>query len=602
MSMAEVFPPKRDPAEGLPNALESRLATLTELVSRLETRVAALESVRSDAPMPLEPALSGTPLPPAAAPVVLPGSVRFMGLLGRTCLILGGATFIRALVDASTIHRGWGVALGLAYAITWGMLADRARQPLDAGFHALASILITYPLIVESTARFGILPPGLAAFLLLTATCLHGAVAWRRELQPIMWIATFASLGSGLALMATQRTIEPFLTVFLVLGIATFWATQGRKWQGLRWPTALAANLGVLILTSLATWHGGTPEAYRGLQPAKAMGFALALALLFIGSFALRLLQQRCVVKAFEVTQTILVLLVGCGGALRVALASGSAAGLLGAGFATAGAGCYAAAIPFAEDRAETRANFHYFSFLALSFLLLGGAVLLPLPVFAPLAGALGLGSMLAGLRLHRPVLILQSGLYLLAAALSSGLTLWTFRAFLSPAGLTAALPLSGSLSLACLAMAVAVFVLRPLADPVTAKVRPVVLLLGAATAGGLGALAIHASMAASTSGPADPGALAAVRTGVLSALALLLAWCGRRFPALELRWLVYPLLIVTTLKFLFEDLAVGRALTLFAGFMCFGATLMFAPRLLKAPAAPARGADPNPHPPEVDP
>jgi hypothetical protein len=602
MSMAEVIPPNHNPADGLPGALESRLASLAEAVSRLETRVAALETSKGEVGALLSPALTEIPLPPAAASAALPNSVRLMGLMGRTCLILGGATFIRALVDASTIHRGWGVALGLAYAITWALLADRAKQPLDAGFHALASILIAYPLIMESTARFGVLTPGLAAFFLLAVTCLHGAVAWRRDLQPIIWTATFASLGSGLVLMSTQRTIEPFLAVFLVLGAGALWATQGGRWQGLRWPTALAANLGVLILTSLATWHGGPPEAYRGILPGLTMVFALALAVLYIGSFSLRMLQRRMVVKAFEVAQTVLVLLVGCGGALRVALASGSGTGLLGAGLSMAGAGCYAAAIPFAEDLEGTSANFHFFTFLALIFLLLGGPFVLPVPVFAPLAGALGLAVMVAGLRMERPILILQSSLFLLAASLASGLAAWTFRAFLSPTGPASSLPLTGILSLVCLSATVAIFVLRRPSAAITSRVRPVILILGAAAAGGLGALAIQVSTVASSSRLLDPGALAAVRTGVLSGLTLALAWCGRKFPALELRWLVYPMLIVTALKFLFEDLAVGRPLTLFIGFMCYGATLMLAPRLLKAPSPPDRGDSPHLLNPEVDP
>src|ERR1035438_6354381 len=177
MSTAEVYPPRRDPAEALPDGLEVRLASLAEIVSRLERRVAALEGSSSVGALPPEPDLPGGPVPQAIPQATLPSPVRVMGLLGRTCLILGGATFIRALVDASPIHRGWGVALGLAYAITWVLLAERARRPLDAGFHALASILIAYPLIVESTARFGILAPGLAAILLLAVTLLHGAVA-----------------------------------------------------------------------------------------------------------------------------------------------------------------------------------------------------------------------------------------------------------------------------------------------------------------------------------------------------------------------------------------------------------------------------------------
>ncbi len=597
MPTAEVFPPEHNPADRTPGSLEARLASLTEAVARLEARVASLESTSPQPKVPLETVLAST----TAETTDLPNPVRTMGLIGRVCLILGGGTFIRSLVDAQTLPHGWGIALGLAYAATWALLALRAKQPLDAAFHALASILLTYPLIAESTVRFGILEPGLAAFLLLGATCLHGAVAWRRDLKGILWTTTMASLGSGLAMMAMVRSIEPFLSVFLVLGIATLWLTQGR-WAGLRWPTALAADLAVLVLTALAAWSGGTPEIYRTITPGRSMGFALALVVLYVGSFAWRMLKQRSGPGAFEVAQTVLVFLVGFGGALRIALATGSGAGPLGVGSALAGLGCYAAAIPFAAEREGSRANFRYFSFLGLTFLLLGGPIALPLQVFATLACALGLVAMVAGLRQNRPVLVLQSSLYLFAGVVASGLAAWVLRAFLSPAGPSAVPTLGGILSLGGLVSSVLIFLLRRPSMALTTRVRPLILVLGAAATGGLGALVIQFCAGAFLAGAPNPGTLAAIRTGVLSALAILLAWGGRRAPALELRWLVYPLMTVTALKFLLEDLAVGRPLTLFLGFMCFGATLMLAPRLLKMPAAPDKGPDDLTPKPEVHP
>ena len=607
MSTAGVPPLRRAQAE-VPGPLEVRLGALVEAVLRLEGRVATLEgagpaptlSTEARAPVAARPtALARTATLPTE---VLPSPASLIGLIGRVCLSLGGATLIRALVDAGSIHRGWGMALGLAYALTWILLADRAKSKLDAAFHALASILIAYPLLVESAARFGILTPGLAALLLLVVTCVHSAVAWRRDLHSIIWAATLASLGSGLALMAALRAIEPFLSVFLLLGVGSLWLTYGRKWQGLRWPTALAADLGVLILTSLAAWPGGTPEAYRGITSSRAMLLALALVLGYLGSFALRMLQRHRAVNAFELFQTTLVLLLGFGGALRVGLASGSGVGLLGAGAALAGVGCYATALPFAEDLEETRANFNFFTFLGLILLLLGGPIGLPLPAFAVLGGVLGLGAMQVGLQLRRTILVLQSGLYLSAAAVASGLAAWTFRAFLAPAGPVTALASAGLLVLACLTGTLALFLLRRPAAAATAKLRPLLLILGAATAVGFGALAIRAGAMALGSGPTDAGLLAVIRTAVLASLAILLAWAGRRLPALNLRWLVYPLLTVTALKFLFEDLAVGRPLTLFLGFMCFGTTLILAPRLLKAPTSPEGDGAPNSSLPEVDP
>ena len=595
--MADLPSPQPAPAEAL-GMLEKRLVGLTDLVLRLEQRIAALEGTAPAVCLPPAVASRPTPGPPAE---IIPQPVRLIGLVGRTCLILGGATFIRALVDAGTLRGGWGVTLGLAYALTWTLLSLRARNPVDAAFHALASILITYPLIVESTARFDILAPGLAALLLFVVTCLHATVAWRRDLQPILWIAALASVGACFAVMAARQSIEPFLTVFLLLGAGSLWLTYGRRWHGLRWPMALSADLAVVILATLVAWPGGPPEAYRGLPPARAMGFGVALVGVYLGSFALRMLQRRRVVNTFEAVQTTLVLLAGFGGALRIGLITHTGVGLLGAGALVAGLGCYGLSTWFARDEADLRPNFRFFTFLGLVFLLLGSWVVLPLPVFGPLAGALGVGTMLLGLTRRRTALIFQSGLYLLASTVATGLALWTFRAFLAPAGLPAALALPGLLSLALLGIALVAFLVKQPPVELTATVRPYVLLLGAAVLGGVGALFIQTCCGVPGAGKLDIGVLAAVRTAVLSALAILLAWFSRKVPALALRWLVYPLLIVTALKFLFEDLAVGRPLTLFLGFMCYGATLMIAPRLLKAAAAPEGDPDPNVAHPEVN-
>ncbi|MFN7959315.1 MAG: hypothetical protein U0P46_13465 [Holophagaceae bacterium] len=303
--------------------------------------------------------------------------------------------------------------------------------------------------------------------------------------------------------------------------------------------------------------------------------------------------QKQRVVNAFEKVQTLIVLLVGFGGALRVALATGSGAGVLGSGASLAGFGCYATALRFAEERDETRANFSFFTVLALLLVLLGGFIALPLGVFAPMSGALGLLVLGTGLRMRRTVLFLQGGAFLLAGLLASGLLSWSIRAFFAAGGVSASMSLPGALCLGFLAGALAWFLLRRPADALTRKVRPLILGLGALAAIGAGAQAVRSLGAALSPGAPQADLLATIRTGILSLLALALAWFGRRRPILELRWLVYPLLIVTALKFLFEDLAVGRPLTLFLGFTCFGATLMVAPRLLKG-TAPSNASTPE--------
>ena len=205
-------------------SLESALTKLMERVSALEAQAHLLPAPPAEVPAPAISALEPAPLP------TLPSGVLILGLVGKVCLVLGGAYFIRALVDAGTLRSASGAALGLAYAAAWALIALRTRQSIVASFDTLASILIAYPLLVESTIRFGILPPGLSAFLLLAVTALHAAVAWRRDLQPMLWIATLASVGAGFTMMIASRTLEPFLAVLMLLGLGSLWLTTGRKW------------------------------------------------------------------------------------------------------------------------------------------------------------------------------------------------------------------------------------------------------------------------------------------------------------------------------------------------------------------------------------
>ena len=568
--------PQSTETQGQP--LDSRVASLEAALAEVLDRVALLEAHGPVAvPKPAPTVVLDTEALPA-----LPSGVQFMGLIGKVCLILGGGYFIRTLAEAGRLPNALSVALGLAYAATWAIIALRDKQPMVATFDALASILIAYPLLVESTVRFKWLAPEVAAPLLLAVTAVHLTVAWRRDLQPMAWLATLASLGSAFVMMAATHAIEPFLALLLVLGLGVLWLTYGRRWQDLRWPTALAANLGVLVLAYLGGWTGGPPEGYKHLSPGRAMAFALALVAAYIGSFAWRMLKQRRAANTFERIQTVLALVVGFGGALRLSMASGSGAGMLGIGAVLAGLGCYAAGSRFAQEEGETRSNFDYFSSLGGLFLLLGGGMLEPLPHLAVTAGCVGLVLLWGALRLNRLSLRLQAGVYLAVAAGASGLLKWTFQAFLDPAGPGAAPSAAAFIVLVIFGIGVAHYLTRPPEQTTGAKIRTLALAISALTVLGLGALVVWAIGPAKAAGPADLARLAVGRTAVLTTLTIALAWSARRVSGLDLRALVYPLLALATLKFLFEDLTVGHPLTLFLAFMFLGTTFILAPRLLK--------------------
>ena len=562
----------------VPASVETRLAAL-------EARIARLEQAPLAQPLPLPtPPLPGELLAPL--PLQAPAAVSILGGLGRVFLILGGAFFLRALTDGGTLPHTLGVSVGLIYALAWLLPAWRTTRTGEAGFYTLASVLIAYPLLIEATTTFAVVPIPGTVVLLLVLFGAHLAVAWHRDLEPLAWLATLAALGTGFLLMARTHAITAFALYFLLLGTGLLWLTYGRRWRGLRWPTALAADATILVLTIVAAWPGGPPEAYRTLPATQALLLAMALPLLYLGSFAWRMLQQRRVINAFEGVQTALVLIIGFGGAVRIALASGSGAQALGCSALAAGLGCYGAAFPFVADQEEVRANFNFFTSLGLIFLLLGSPVLLPLPLYGLLAALLGLTATALGLRFRRTVLIMQGALCLGLATAASGLLLAALRAFLVPAQAIGALPGAAWVVLAALLTSAVLIELQRPVEGFPLRLRVVVFLVGTlsvlATAGAASILALQVGGAPL----AKPAQLAFLRTLVLSAAAVALALHSRHCPGGVLRLLAYPILALAVLKFLLEDLPLGRPMMLFLAFMCLGAALILVPRLGKPRAS----------------
>jgi hypothetical protein len=87
-----------------------------------------------------------------------------------------------------------------------------------------------------------------------------------------------------------------------------------------------------------------------------------------------------------------------------------------------------------------------------------------------------------------------------------------------------------------------------------------------------------------------NAGALATLRTVALVATAVASAWIGRKAAHAEAGWLAYPLLAVTGLKMLLEDLPRGKPSTLILGFTFYGLGLILIPKIRarRKDAAPA--------------
>jgi len=133
--------------------LEDRLAAVERRLDRLESQEPG--AARRAAGRQDEPTRRTADQSPAGSGIPDVGSV--VALLGRTLFVLAGAFLLRALTDSGRLEAGLGILVGLAFAMTWIVMADRAggrRQSASAAFHGLAFVLIAFPLLFEATNRF----------------------------------------------------------------------------------------------------------------------------------------------------------------------------------------------------------------------------------------------------------------------------------------------------------------------------------------------------------------------------------------------------------------------------------------------------------------
>ena len=112
--------------------LAQRVAELAESLRSVEARLAALEGAAAP---PRPGPVSAPPAAPLPAAVVATGmsAPSYAALLGKALFVLAGA-FLRAGSHGlgRAFPRGAGVALGLAYAATWLVVADRAGRAVFA--------------------------------------------------------------------------------------------------------------------------------------------------------------------------------------------------------------------------------------------------------------------------------------------------------------------------------------------------------------------------------------------------------------------------------------------------------------------------------------
>ena len=405
--------------------LESAVEQLRSAVLLLQQRVDTLESVRpaaavrdADAAGPDTGGAQDAAIAPRRARRDPYDPIVVLTLIGRLFLVLAGGFFLRAMTEAGVLAAPVGVGLAFLYALVWLALADRASgrgQSSGALFHAIAAALVAFPLLIEGTTRFKVIGVGGSVLGLAILTIAFLGVAVRRKLHAVAWIAVVFALPTSAVLLLKTGVAAPFVLYLIALGVATVWLAYAHGWTLLRWPVALAADLAVVGAT------------FRVLSPANAGESRVAVLLqvtlvaAYLGSIAVRTLLRDRNVTTFEVTQTVIALAVGFGGAVLLTRSNGTVPVLMGLASLGFGAACYALAFTFVGRHADHERNVHFYTSLALVLVLAGLALDLPGPWLGAVSASFAVLAAWAWSRYGRPDLLLHGTVYVVVAAIATG-------------------------------------------------------------------------------------------------------------------------------------------------------------------------------------
>jgi hypothetical protein len=353
--------------------------------------------------------------------------------------------------------------------------------------------------------------------------------------------------------------------------LAEYAATRGHQ-RSVRPLVAAAADVAIWALIFIYS----SPQSSRTQYPElTALWLLLPGCLLFL-IYGVSVVYQTTFlarkITIFETGQAIIAFILAAVTILTFATRNGVL--ILGALCLLFSFACYETALRLFVNKSERR-NFHVFAAWAAALLLAGSFLCLP-PLW--LAIFLGLAAMAATLLTSRLTLNAYGLLFLLAASVASGLLEFAFQALAGTH--PASLPLSAAIVAACALVSSAASKHQP---QESWKPQLLHLATAALAAFALAALLVRGMVslvAMSTSTTPQAHSIAFLRTLILCAVALALAFAGARWRRVELTRIAYAALALVAVKLLFEDLRQGHLAFIAAAIFLFALTLIAVPRL----------------------
>lgn len=571
--------------------LASRLESIESSIARIERRLERLEGIEGIHPLEAE-GNHGSIVERVTESA--PEDIRFdFTLIGRSFFVLAGAYLLRAATESAIVPTVVGIGLGLLYALVFIVFAWRAAargaRP-SASFHGGIALLVAFPLIAEATLHFDLLVPLSAASLIALVMATSFAVCFRYRLRTLSWLTVVATLAVLVVLTFRTHDMLPYMWVLLGLVMVTRKLSNLTK-QHLLWPVSAVGDLFV----PAAAWVLLSGRSKN--SPGEVLLYLAAYFATFAVGALARAIRERDDSRSSEMLQVSIATLVTMLSGARIA-ASGLD-GAAGTGFEifalTAGIAFAVFSLRVFVSGEVLGLNARFWTTLGI-FLTLGSfAMFTSGIILAAVATLVAVTVLVAARHLKGGFLELHAVVALSIAAVASSLGGHAVMALLaSPGRIT---PIGAPAHVLLPLALIVAFVARE-AEPDshwevrTAKVLAILLAV-VLSFGALITIVVKATHA-------QAAAVATIRTAVLVAGVIGLAALSRVRRLRSARILVYPVLVLTGLKLIFEDFRVGSAATLFLALALYGAAVIFAPRLKwKEPdEAPGESGD-DPHPAE---
>lgn len=545
--------------------LERAVQDLAARMARVERELGmapVVRAVETQAPVPAPAERLRGPLPLAS--------------LGRALLGLAGAYLLRALTESGALPERAGIATGFVYAIAWLVWAARtpAAQRVDTALHSLTSVLVLAPLLWEATLRFHALSTWAAGGILFCFTVFGLAISWRKNLLIAATISTLAGVGTSAALLVASYDVLPFTVVLLAIAASVEISACLEHWLSERWLAAAAADLSVLLATWLVTREYGLPPNYAPIPHAALLAVLAALPAIYLSSTIVRTLLRGFTFTWFETAQCAVALAIAVGGCLQLSAEDPRVAPLIGWMALAAAAACYVVSFARLDRGGAPSRNLYTYSTFGILLALVGARILLAGDSAALVWSALAVACLAAGSFYARFTLQAHGALYLLLALLASGALAQAGHWLLGSAvGLEHAW-------VTLMGLAVCATGVR--------ACQHALMRLGMASgviwlAAGLAAGALTGGYHALAGEPIAHSYCATLRTVVLAASALLVAWGGSRWRYPALSRLIYPLMLLGAYRLLSEDLHAEQRAASVLSLLVYGAVLMVLPRLSAA-------------------